>query len=231
MECIAEHSLRFSLELRKQTGDFIQDIQDVAGDFYDSASSTLSPYISQASSSLSSFRTNAQGTVNNVSESASNVFDSLVDGIAGLGIADKLRSLGREGGGEDPKGNREDTGDKKPSSGEDLAALGLAAAVVKSKALEEDEEVESDKGPSVDTSPPTDLLGLTKKLISIRAVLQSIDQSDSLKLPSIVVIGSQSSGKSSVLEAIVGKEFLPKYVYFFIFILALLTRLQGGAIW
>ncbi|CAG8577586.1 8482_t:CDS:2, partial [Cetraspora pellucida] len=31
-----------------------------------------------------------------------------------------------------------------------------------------------------------------------------------LKLPSIVVIGSQSSGKSSVLEAIVGHEFLPK---------------------
>lgn len=51
---------------------------------------------------------------------------------------------------------------------------------------------------------------LTKKLIEIRQVLLSIDQSDSLKLPSIVVIGSQSSGKSSVLEAIVGHEFLPK---------------------
>ncbi|KAJ9065676.1 mitochondrial dynamin GTPase Msp1 [Entomophthora muscae] len=31
-----------------------------------------------------------------------------------------------------------------------------------------------------------------------------------MHLPSIVVIGSQSSGKSSVLEAIVGREFLPK---------------------
>lgn len=51
---------------------------------------------------------------------------------------------------------------------------------------------------------------LTKKLIEIRQVLLSIDQSDSLKLPSIVVVGSQSSGKSSVLEAIVGHEFLPK---------------------
>jgi GTPase SAR1 family protein len=29
------------------------------------------------------------------------------------------------------------------------------------------------------------------------------------------VIGSQSSGKSSVLESIVGHEFLPKYIYFF----------------
>ena len=43
-------------------------------------------------------------------------------------------------------------------------------------------------------------------------MLLSIDQSDTLKLPSIVVIGSQSSGKSSVLEAIVGHEFLPKCV-------------------
>ncbi|KAG8213237.1 P-loop containing nucleoside triphosphate hydrolase protein [Butyriboletus roseoflavus] len=54
------------------------------------------------------------------------------------------------------------------------------------------------------------LMHLTKKLIEIRTMLLSIDQSDSLKLPSIVVIGSQSSGKSSVLEAVVGHEFLPK---------------------
>ncbi|KAF8450042.1 P-loop containing nucleoside triphosphate hydrolase protein [Kalaharituber pfeilii] len=51
---------------------------------------------------------------------------------------------------------------------------------------------------------------LTKKMIEIRSILQKVGQSDSLKLPSIVVIGSQSSGKSSVLEAIVGHEFLPK---------------------
>ncbi|WVQ62293.1 uncharacterized protein L199_000432 [Kwoniella botswanensis] len=54
------------------------------------------------------------------------------------------------------------------------------------------------------------LLQLTRKLIEIRSVLLSVDQSEALKLPSIVVIGSQSSGKSSVLEAIVGHEFLPK---------------------
>lgn len=58
------------------------------------------------------------------------------------------------------------------------------------------------------------LMQLTKKLIEIRSVLLSVDQSDALKLPSIVVIGSQSSGKSSVLEAIVGHEFLPKWVYY-----------------
>ena len=52
---------------------------------------------------------------------------------------------------------------------------------------------------------------LTKKLIEIRGILLSIDHNETLKLPSIVVIGSQSSGKELVLEAIVGHEFLPKY--------------------
>lgn len=51
---------------------------------------------------------------------------------------------------------------------------------------------------------------LTKKMIEIRSILQKVGQSSTLTLPSIVVIGSQSSGKSSVLEAIVGHEFLPK---------------------
>ena len=59
------------------------------------------------------------------------------------------------------------------------------------------------------------LMSLTKKLIEIRTLLLSIDQSDALKLPSIVVIGSQSSGKSSVLETIVGHEFLPKCVDYY----------------
>ncbi|KAI7859602.1 P-loop containing nucleoside triphosphate hydrolase protein [Circinella umbellata] len=54
------------------------------------------------------------------------------------------------------------------------------------------------------------LMLLTKKLIEIRSILLSIDHNETLKLPSIVVVGSQSSGKSSVLEAIVGHEFLPK---------------------
>ncbi|KAJ3082026.1 dynamin-like GTPase mgm1 [Quaeritorhiza haematococci] len=59
--------------------------------------------------------------------------------------------------------------------------------------------------------PEEDLMVLTKKLIEVRNLLKTVDTSTTnLKLPSIVVIGSQSSGKSSVLEAIVGHEFLPK---------------------
>ena len=51
---------------------------------------------------------------------------------------------------------------------------------------------------------------LTRKMIEIRSTLQMLGQNEDFKLPSIVVIGSQSSGKSSVLESIVGHEFLPK---------------------
>lgn len=54
------------------------------------------------------------------------------------------------------------------------------------------------------------MMVLTKKMIEIRSMLQLVGQSNALILPSIVVIGSQSSGKSSVLEAVVGHEFLPK---------------------
>jgi GTP-binding protein EngB required for normal cell division len=72
-----------------------------------------------------------------------------------------------------------------------------------------DDKEEKEGGDQV-TGQEQVLLQLTRKLIEIRTVLLSVDQSDALKLPSIVVIGSQSSGKSSVLEAIVGHEFLPK---------------------
>ncbi|KAI8920097.1 P-loop containing nucleoside triphosphate hydrolase protein [Powellomyces hirtus] len=58
--------------------------------------------------------------------------------------------------------------------------------------------------------PDEDLMVLTKKLIEVRNLLKTVDNNAKMTLPSIVVIGSQSSGKSSVLEAIVGHEFLPK---------------------
>lgn len=52
-----------------------------------------------------------------------------------------------------------------------------------------------------------DLLGIVNKLQDL--VFNTIG-SDSLDLPQIVVVGSQSSGKSSVLENIVGRDFLPR---------------------
>lgn len=52
-----------------------------------------------------------------------------------------------------------------------------------------------------------DLIQLTNKL---QTVLASISSYESLDLPQIVVVGSQSSGKSSVLETIVQRDFLPR---------------------
>ena len=52
-----------------------------------------------------------------------------------------------------------------------------------------------------------DLLGIVNKLQDL--VFNTIG-TDSLDLPQIVVVGSQSSGKSSVLENIVGRDFLPR---------------------
>ncbi|KAI0814367.1 mitochondrial dynamin GTPase [Xylaria sp. FL0064] len=67
-----------------------------------------------------------------------------------------------------------------------------------------------DESPNADVAKDDQMMVLTKKMIEIRNILARIGQSSTLTLPSIVVIGSQSSGKSSVLEAIVGHEFLPK---------------------
>lgn len=55
--------------------------------------------------------------------------------------------------------------------------------------------------------PMDDLIQLTNKL---QTVLASISSYESLDLPQIVVVGSQSSGKSSVLETIVQRDFLPR---------------------
>lgn len=86
-------------------------------------------------------------------------------------------------------------------------AAAVAALVAATMSAPSDSKMDG----SDDIPDNGNLMHLTKKLIEIRSVLLSIDQSDNLKLPSIVVIGSQSSGKSSVLEAIVGHQFLPKY--------------------
>jgi predicted ABC-type transport system involved in lysophospholipase L1 biosynthesis ATPase subunit len=44
----------------------------------------------------------------------------------------------------------------------------------------------------------------------LQDVLSLVEIDDPIDLPQIVVVGSQSSGKSSVLESIVGRDFLPR---------------------
>ena len=113
-----------------------------------------------------------------------------------------LFSSSESGNGEGHSESGSSSQQKRPS-GDDAAALAAMMAATSLSASESQAGEESD-------GRQNGLMHLTKKLIEIRSMLISIDQSDALKLPSIVVIGSQSSGKSSVLEAIVGHEFLPK---------------------
>jgi len=44
----------------------------------------------------------------------------------------------------------------------------------------------------------------------LQEILTKASVNCKVKLPQMVIVGSQSSGKSSVIEAIVGKEFLPR---------------------
>ena len=86
----------------------------------------------------------------------------------------------------------------------------VAAAVTTGAALGYSQSPEEDSRSGEQAARDDQMMMLTKKMIEIRNILQQVGQIDALTLPSIVVIGSQSSGKSSVLEAIVGHEFLPK---------------------
>ncbi|KAI9158804.1 Protein msp1 [Paramyrothecium foliicola] len=103
---------------------------------------------------------------------------------------------GGPGGDEDPKESR---------VGAAAAAVGASAA-----AYGYEQSAEDDTRSDSEIAKDDQMMMLTKKMIEIRTILQKVGQSGTLNLPSIVVIGSQSSGKSSVLEAIVGHEFLPK---------------------
>lgn len=98
-------------------------------------------------------------------------------------------------------------GGKEPKEGRGTAA-GAAAATT--AAFGYDQSDEEDLRADRDAAEDDQMMLLTRKMIEIRNILQTVGQSGSLTLPSIVVIGSQSSGKSSVLEAIVGHQFLPK---------------------
>ncbi|XP_034230613.1 dynamin-1-like protein [Thrips palmi] len=51
---------------------------------------------------------------------------------------------------------------------------------------------------------------LLPKLNKIQDLFSTLGNNDPIELPKIVVVGNQSAGKSSVLESLVGKSFLPR---------------------
>ena len=44
----------------------------------------------------------------------------------------------------------------------------------------------------------------------LQDIFSQLGSSSTIDLPQVAVVGSQSSGKSSVLEALVGRDFLPR---------------------
>ncbi|KAK3836238.1 MAG: hypothetical protein J3R72DRAFT_526312 [Linnemannia gamsii] len=169
--------------------------------------------------------TSVKSTMNQVHVPELALPDFLVPLFRGASLDDKAVSLSSESSNLDAQdgprfirkssttggnnnGNNDNNEDPQHNNNREAAAaaaVAAAAALAKSKSDEQE-------SPRPSGIPPHDgdFMLLTKKLIEVRNVLNSIDHNDTLKLPSIVVIGSQSSGKSSVLEAIVGHEFLPK---------------------
>lgn len=183
-------------ELRKTSAAWISSFQDGATDFFDAASDNLklvSDRLAEVQSNLPDLPTLPTLTAPQF----------VKDFMASLQVPED------RGSGPDNGGHQSGPGKSNlPEGGPAIAAVATAAATaVTASSAEDDDRV----SPAID-SRPNGLMHLTKKLIEIRSMLLSIDQSDALKLPSIVVVGSQSSGKSSVLEAVVGHEFLPKHV-------------------
>ncbi|KAF9128524.1 dynamin-like GTPase mgm1 [Mortierella sp. 14UC] len=165
--------------------------------------------------------TSVKSTMNQVHVPELALPDFLVPLFRGASLDDKAASLNSESNSLDAQdgprfirktsttgGNNDNNEDPQHNNNrETVAAAAAAAAAALAKSKSDEQE-----SPRPSGIPPHDgdFMLLTKKLIEVRNVLNSIDHNDTLKLPSIVVIGSQSSGKSSVLEAIVGHEFLPK---------------------
>lgn len=184
--------------VRNATSEILSNVTDKLSSAYNSASQLGS----SIQDTLSDTASGVQDTADALKQGTKDWWDAFTSQFSrnqekssGSGAEGKQKWRPGEGPGEPNNGG---------PTGEE-ALIGLVGAAAVAKAEEERSDPFSSGG-----GDEHHLLQLTKKLIEIRSVLLSVDQSDALKLPSIVVIGSQSSGKSSVLEAIVGHEFLPK---------------------
>lgn len=171
------------IEVRQATTGWITSAQETATDVYDAASDGFK--------AVSSRLADVQLPTMETPQFLKDLFASRD------GSGDQSEGKGGKGDGDGSRGPKPD--------GHDATVAALVAATLSAPAYDSSEDAKAGLG-----AQPNELMHLTRKLIEIRSMLLSIDQSDALKLPSIVVIGSQSSGKSSVLEAIVGHEFLPK---------------------
>ncbi|KAL2169858.1 hypothetical protein VTG60DRAFT_5536 [Thermothelomyces hinnuleus] len=114
------------------------------------------------------------------------------------------------GEGDGSSGEGGPGGQGRPEPPKQSRAGAAAVAGASAAAYGFDHSDETDERTPEEILKDDHMMYITKRMIEIRNLLQKVGQSSTVTLPSIVVIGSQSSGKSSVLEAIVGHEFLPK---------------------
>lgn len=146
-------------------------------------------------------------TYSGAKEKVGDLYGGVTDKINGVEMPEWMSSI-FSGGGSSGGGGKGDSGDSgsggKRPQGDAKAVAAAAAATAVAFGYADDDR--SDQQAAKDDQ----MMLLTRKMIEIRSILQKVGQTGVLQLPSIVVIGSQSSGKSSVLEAIVGHEFLPK---------------------
>jgi hypothetical protein len=203
--------------VRNATSELLDNISSTVHEGYDQASSLFSG----VSGSLSSAAGTVGGELGELADGLKKSSDGFLTGFnvwwGGVKLGSSTTATeeapSQRSSVPAPKQNPpndDNNNGKKPDDYDPLAGGAAALAALTSAYLNREPEKEDEQDKDIDSAQPQELLQLTRKLIEIRQVLLSIDQSDALKLPSIVVIGSQSSGKSSVLEAIVGHEFLPK---------------------
>jgi len=187
--------------------------------FKSSAVSRLSEINESLGQAYDSISTTASDTFQSVSTSASDTYASLAQSASqtwadtALGLSATLDSLKQNlapasadsepGASDSGHGNSQKNPPPPPRQPRPAPLVAAAVAVAAPELVD---EVYAGGGEDA----TGDLMLLTRKLIEIRSILLSIGEEAGLTLPSIVVVGSQSSGKSSVLEAIVGREFLPK---------------------
>lgn len=190
--------------------------------FKSSAVSTLSEINQSLGQAYDSLSTTASDTFHSLSDSASDTYSTVARSASetwadtALGFNARLsnlkQSLADAFPASDPASDGPEPGHDNhsppppPSPPKRPKPAPLVAAAVAVAAPQLVDEVYAGGGEDA----TGDLMLLTRKLIEIRSILLSIGEEAGLTLPSIVVVGSQSSGKSSVLEAIVGREFLPK---------------------
>ncbi|PHH53082.1 Protein msp1, mitochondrial [Ceratocystis fimbriata CBS 114723] len=145
----------------------------------------------------------AQGVANQTMQGWQNTKENMPDWVTNLMTLHEQIGTGEDGGSGNDNGNGNGGQNPKQSRvSPAAAAAGGAAAYGFSQ--------DGDPHKPEEAARDDQMMVLTKKMIEIRNILKNVGQSSTLTLPSIVVIGSQSSGKSSVLEALVGHEFLPK---------------------